>query len=261
MRIASYNLWNSSQDWQRRLAAIADELVALDADVVAMQEAVTWASDALLIVDFFLERTHYAHGLHREDPDTPVEGERPEGLAVLSKDPLELLAVAWTINSSAMKVAFEGLGTSIGLTDLHLDWQHPEGHEQAIGQILREVVEQRPCDHELLLGDFNEAADGPAASALAAYASIGDLTGWRDLAREAGGEGASVTIGFAGSPREHEPGTPSERFDRIYLASRGAAVPPRLVGAGVFGQQPTGTSSVTASDHLGVFVDIDETAR
>ena len=74
MRIASYNLWNSSQDWQRRLAAIADELVALDADVVAMQEAVTWASDALLLVDFFLERTHYAHGLHREDPDTPVEG-------------------------------------------------------------------------------------------------------------------------------------------------------------------------------------------
>ena len=258
MRIATYNLWNSTRDWSRRLTAIAEELVALDADIVAMQEAATRASDAQLLTDFFLDQTHYAHVLHREYPETPADGERPEGLAVLSKRPLEFVAVNGAMNNWATKVTFEALGTSVGFTNLHLDWQQVAGHGLAIQQILRELVERRPCDHEFLLGDFNEPADGPAARALVADPQLSDLTGWRDLGAEAGGEHAPATIGFTGSPREHEPGTPSERFDRIYLSSRRETSSPRLVRAGVFGQQPANREGIVPSDHLGVFVDLEE---
>ena len=38
MRIATYNLWNARVRWPERLDAAAEELVRLDADVVALQE-------------------------------------------------------------------------------------------------------------------------------------------------------------------------------------------------------------------------------
>ena len=42
--VATYNLWNSTVNWEQRLAAMVDELHALAADVVAMQEAPNEAS-------------------------------------------------------------------------------------------------------------------------------------------------------------------------------------------------------------------------
>ena len=187
-------------------------------------------------------------------------GEHPARLAILSKRPLEFVAVNDAKNNWAVKVTFKALGTSVGFRNVHLDWQHLAGHGPAIQQILRELVERRPCDHEFLLGDFNEPADGPAARALVTDPPLSDLTGWRDLGGEAGGEHAAVTVtvGFAGGSRERELGTLFERFDRIYPSSRRGTPSPRLLGAGVFGQQLANREGIVPSDHLGVFVDLEE---
>lgn len=255
MRIATYNLWNSLHNWRQRLYAIAEELVRLDADIVMMQEAPTQAADEQSLIDFFLARTSYSYALHYQYPEEATEDERPEGLALLSKLPFELVSINWanaadTSNNWALKVAVEWSRTSLGITNVHLDWQNPDKRESAISQIVSELVERQPCEHELLLGDFNEAEDGPVASRLAT---------WRDLAREASGSDAPVTLGFVGSPRETEPGAHPERFDRIYLKDRRAASPLRLTDAGVFGQSPS-NHGMAPSDHLGAFVDLEQPA-
>ena len=168
MRIATYNLWNSTVSWAQRLAAIAEELTVLDADVVAMQEAPTQATDKQSLIDFFRENTPYAYGVHLNYPEEPAEGDRPEGLAFLSKLPNEAVWSSWeddraTANNWAAKAVVDCCGASLGVTNVHLDWEHRASREQHIAEIVRDVTEKCPCDHDILCGDFNDDVDSLVA--------------------------------------------------------------------------------------------------
>jgi endonuclease/exonuclease/phosphatase family metal-dependent hydrolase len=55
LRIATYNIWNSTLNWPQRVAALAEELVILDADIVALQEAPTQATENQTIVEARME--------------------------------------------------------------------------------------------------------------------------------------------------------------------------------------------------------------
>jgi mRNA deadenylase 3'-5' endonuclease subunit Ccr4 len=64
LRLATYNIWNSSANWSQRLATLVEELGALDADLVAMQEVPFEASPGLPSERFFREQTAHSHVLY-----------------------------------------------------------------------------------------------------------------------------------------------------------------------------------------------------
>src|SRR5262245_39550901 len=130
MRVATYNLWNSPVDWERRLAAIVEELRALSADVVALQEAPTEATPGRSLAAYLEAETGYLEVRHAPYPqvEDDADDDRPEGLAVLSRLPLGTVWTSWadgvtTDNNFAAKLHAEIGGTSVGFTNVHLDWQ------------------------------------------------------------------------------------------------------------------------------------------
>ena len=266
MRIATYNLWNSPFDWSRRLTAIVDELAALDADVVALQEAPTCAGDGLSFADTLRGRTAYPYVLHLAYPGPPAIDERPEGLALLSKLPPTEVAVNWdggkdTANSWAARAVLSWQGETLGVTNAHLDWEHSAGRERQILRIVRDMVERQPCTYDVLCGDFNDGDTSLVARFLEGSASVGGyVTTWRDLAREGRGGITPATLDFGGNPRFQGKGVnrPAERFDRVYLRDDARSRGIRVRRAGLFGREPANRFGIVPSDHYGVWVDVCE---
>ena len=268
MRIATYNLWNSTFDWERRLYAAMEELAMLDADVVGMQEAPTHAPGGRAFTDFLRDRTNYPHALHVAYPVEPDESGRPEGLAFLSKLPLEDVRFNWedeaaTANNWAAKVVVDWHGASLGIANVHLDWEQAASRERHMDRIVQELIYECGCQHDILCGDFNEDVDSPVSEFLEAReSSAGRGAQWRDLARSwhsALGEAAPVTVDFTGNPRWKGQTVDSApaRFDRIYLRSGESSRDLRVVRAGLFGKAPSNRFGIVPSDHYGVFVDLE----
>jgi maltose 6'-phosphate phosphatase len=273
-RIATYNLWNSTFNWEQRLAAIVDELHALAADVVLMQEAPNEVSQGRSLAAYFEAESRYRHVLHLAYDVPPDNGERPEGLALLSHFPLRDIWTNWgrgstTHNNWAARVAIEVpgqmSGRTLGITNVHLDWEHENRRVQGIVDIVENLIEHHPADTELLCGDFNDSEDGRVAAYLEGRIQIEGAganlaTSWQDVVASSVGLAiAPVTLDFVGNPRwkdvpVHErPG----RFDRIYLRSASGQPAPRVTATGLFGHQPANRFGIVPSDHYGVFVDLE----
>jgi endonuclease/exonuclease/phosphatase family metal-dependent hydrolase len=268
LRIATYNIWNAKTQWPRRLAAIAEELVRLDADIVALQEAPVRASVGLPLAAYLRERTGYPHVLYLPYPGPADKREWPEGLAFLSKHPLTRMRANWaggepTENSWAARVELQWGERALGVTNLHLDWRHAASREKHIVRIVRDLIDAGPRDLDILCGDFNDDGDAPALQFLAGQAPLdGYPPAWHDLAaawHAARGEPAPVTLDFEHNPRwqgvairDH-----SKRFDRVYLRAADPAHEPRVTEAGLFGHEPTNRFGLIPSDHYGHFVDLD----
>jgi maltose 6'-phosphate phosphatase len=271
-------LWNTTFNWEQRLAAIVDELHALAADVVVMQEAPSEASVGRSLAAYFEAESCYPHVLHLAYDVAPDEGDRPEGLALLSNFPWREIWTNWgqgamTHNNWAAKVIMEmpgqtqdqTPGQTLGITNVHLDWEHQDRRMQGIVDIVERLIEPHPADIELLCGDFNDYEDGPIAAYLEERAHSqgavpGLATPWQDaVASSMGLTTAPVTLDFAGNPRwkdapvNERPG----RFDRIYVRSAGGRPAPRVTASGLFGQQPANRFGIVPSDHYGVFVDLE----
>jgi maltose 6'-phosphate phosphatase len=269
VRIATYNVWNAKTNWTRRLAALAEEVSHLDADLVALQEAPVEATPGLPIAAYLREHTLYPHVLHLPYPGPADKREWPEGLAFLSKHSLTDVQANWargqpTGNSWGARVVLAWDGMSLGVTNVHLDWRHAASRERHIVRIVRDLIDARPCDVDLLCGDFNDDGDAPPLRYLAGQAALdGYTTCWRDLAAEwhaARGEPAPVTLDFEHNPRWRTKSIadPSKRFDRIYLRARPERAP-QVTRTGLFGQEPTNSLGLVPSDHYGLFADLELT--
>lgn len=268
LRIATYNIWNAKRNWPQRLQTIVEELVNLDADIVALQEAPVEAAPGLPIGEFFRVRTTYPHVLHLPYPGPADKREWPEGLACLSKLPVEDVRVNWddgqpTDNSWAGRILVTWAGRSLGITNVHLDWRHAESRERHIVRIVRDLIDARPCDVDILCGDFNDDGDAPALQFLAGRAPLdGYRTHWLDLAAEWHAERSElppVTLDFEHNPRWRSMTItdPSKRFDRIYLRTSCPTHAPRTVSVGLFGKEPTNSLGIVPSDHDGLVADLN----
>ncbi|HZJ61942.1 MAG TPA: endonuclease/exonuclease/phosphatase family protein [Kofleriaceae bacterium] len=254
IRIATYNIWNSPDRWSQRLAAMVDDLDALAADVVALQEAPCEAAPGRSLAAYLEAATAYRHVLHLPYDDDGDDGDRPEGLALLSRFPLREHWTNWghgtpAHNNSAARVHVEIAGALVGITNVHLDWLDPAGRVRAIAAIVDDLVDRRPADIEILCGDFNEHDDGPVAARLEAS--------WRDAVSALGTGDAPVTLDFEHNPRWAGCAVDerSGRFDRIYLRERGGSAV-TVAAAGLFGRDPANRLGIVPSDHYGVFVDL-----
>jgi len=268
LRVATYNIWNAKRNWPRRLAAAVEELTRLDADVVALQEAPVEAAPGVPLHQLLREQTVYPHILHLPYPGPADKREWPEGLAFLSKLPIEDISVNWedgqpTENSWAGRIVVRWDGGSLGITNVHLDWRHAASRERHIVRIVRDLIDARPCDLDLLCGDFNDDGDAPMLQFLAGRTSLdGFRTCWHDLALEwhaERGEAPPVTLDFERNPRWKlmQIADPSKRFDRIYLRAADPARAPRTLRVGLFGKDPTNSLGIVPSDHSGLFADIE----
>jgi maltose 6'-phosphate phosphatase len=269
MRIATYNVWNAKANWARRLAALAEELRLLAADVVALQEAPVEASPGLPLAAYLREYTAYSHVVHLPYPGPADRREWPEGLAFLSHQPLADVQVNWadgqpTENSWGARVILSWHGINLGVMTVHLDWRHAASRERHIVRIVRDLINARPCDVDILCGDFNDDGDAPVLRFLAGEAALEGYTArWRDLAAEwhtARGEAAPVTLDFEHNPRWRTKTItdPSKRFDRVYLRAA-PGYEPRVTHAGLFGKEPANSLGLVPSDHYGLVVDLELT--
>jgi endonuclease/exonuclease/phosphatase family metal-dependent hydrolase len=268
LRLATYNIWNSKRNWSNRLAAITEELAALDADVVALQEVPVEAAPGVSIDRYFRERTAYPHALHLPYPGPADKREWPEGLAFLSKLPIEDVHVNWadgrpTDNSWAGRVVVSWQGLTLAVANVHLDWRHAESRERHIVRIVRDLIDARPSDIDVLCGDFNDDGDAATLQFLAGRAPLdGYRTRWRDLAAEwhvERGEPPPVTLDFEHNPRWRSMtiSDPSKRFDRICLRTANPSHEPRVLQVGRFGKAPANSLGLVPSDHYGLFAAIE----
>lgn len=268
MRIVTYNVWNSKRNWSRRLAAVVEELAALDADIVVLQEVPVEAAPGLPIDRYLRDHIAYPHVLHLPYPDPADKREWPEGLAFLSRLPVQDVGVNWangqpTDNSWAARIVVRWEGRSLGITNVHLDWRHARSRERHIVRIVRDLIDDPPCDVDLLCGDFNDDGDAPALQFLDGRLALdGYHTCWRDLAAEwhaERGELAPVTLDFEHNPRWKSMTVvePSKRFDRIYLRTAEAGTAPRILRVGIFGKEPINSLGIIPSDHYGLFTDLN----
>ncbi len=263
MRVATYNLWNSPADWERRLAASLDELRTLSADLVALQEAPTEARPGCSLAAYLEAGTGYLEVRHMPCPEDEDDDDRPEGLGVLSRHPLGPVWTSWadgaaTDNNFAAKVHVEIGGTIVGFTSVHLDWEDPRKRAQAIADIVS-WGERHPAEIEILCGDFNDPDDGPVAAYL--EAGPGPSTrSWQDaVVCSVGRTAAPMTLDplrnprWAGTVVTERPA----RFDRIYLRGSAGRPAPRIAASGQFGREPANRLGLVPSDHYGVFVDLE----
>jgi maltose 6'-phosphate phosphatase len=269
MRIATYNLWNAATNWPLRLAGAAEELRALDAHIVCLQEAPAWADEGTTLADYLRQHTGYAHALHLPYPEAPRGEDRPEGLGFLSTLPLSAAHVSWSDgtdnqNSWGARVVVDWQGHSLAVTNVHLDWKHPANRERQIVRIVRELIDAHPADIDILCGDFNDDGAAPSLAYLAGSIELfGHRTCWRDLAADwhaARGDLPPVTLDFEHNPRwkPKKIAAPSKRYDRIYLRARlpelAAAV--HVEDVGIFGKEPRNSLGIVPSDHYGLYADL-----
>ena len=249
MRIATYNVWNDNESINFRLEQLVQEIVQVNADIIALQEV----STSILL--FFQQRLQvYKYHVYQN-----YLGEE-EGLAVFSKYPIDnftfLHVDANYANSNALNILFQVGGCRFSLTNVHLPWASIKVKEEQIIAINRFIQEQKDCaEYFLLLGDFNCDTGSSVHRFL-----VGDQTlygnesnpCWLDVA-ETYAELHNVTfpptLDCIKNPRWKGKNSiyVPENFDKIYI----------LENVQVFGTEVNPVTGFCASDHYGVLADIE----
>ncbi len=260
LRLATLNLWNTDHLQIERLHAAAEELIRLDADVVALQEVRSHLADdgPADAASFLRERTGYGFAAFR-----PYPGHPEEGLAFLGKHPLHVVGTgSAAIDDCALRITVEIEGISLALTNVHLDYASVATRERQIVAIVSAITHDSGTGrYEILLGDFNSYPESSVYQFLAGQQTLHghDTVPWHDLARtwaELAGFAPAATLDFGRNPRWRD--SPAldrpARVDWILVQDTFASgmASPSLTRAGIFGDELTPIARVVSSDHYGV---------
>jgi endonuclease/exonuclease/phosphatase family metal-dependent hydrolase len=257
MKIATYNVWNSDKGMPGREAQIIDEIKALDADVIVLQEVRDKAFHERL-----LQATGYKNHCfapHEEKEADGASWEQGEGLAVYSKFPIKFThAIEY-----ALIVAVEQMGHSILLVNVHLPWDSVIAQEECIVNINKEIS-TISSDYQFILGDFNCAETSSVQQYLKGCRSLNNTEVhhyWTDLAlvaEEFLGIGLEMTLDLSNNPRwKGKPVTDnSARVDCIFIHDCFPQPYPALKFLRYFGKDVSEKTRFSASDHYGVFAEL-----
>ena len=269
MRIATFNLWNSSVLWPVRLQAACEELTRIDADVVALQElplAVGERDASYLgnVADFILENTSNVYCVFRQYPD-----DASEGIAFISKHPFITAEAGWetsftNLDNCGLRVTVDIDGLTVAITNVHLDYQSIATREKQIIAV-KDWIEDRSKETflEFLCGDFNCYPESSVYRFLMGQQTIQDQASsvWHDLAASYAAKMGSLpmpTLDFVTNPRWRD--TPTleipARFDWVLLKDRWPLKSPSVTVVERFGLHPTPLAQVVPSDHYGVLADV-----
>lgn len=253
MRIATYNIWVSETNFNRRLNLLAKVLNQARADFVALQEVRDKE-----VVNFLASSCGFPCALWKKYHDCN------EGLAVLSNFPIIFHLTNWegagdTNNSFVLRTVVDYPGMQIGFTNLHLDSESAVNREIGIVNAVKMLKAYPYSAYEILLGDFNAGPDSSIHRYLTGDQSLhGNATDWVDLAETyayISGTQPKPTLDLAHNPRwdgENIILAP-QRLDWIMLEYPSKA--PKLNFLGIIGDQRE--AGITASDHYGVLCDLE----
>lgn len=267
IRVATLNLWNSDNTGHLqidRLRAAAEELIRLDAGIVALQEvrshlADDQSSDA---ATFLKGKAGYEFMAFR-----PFPGDPGEGLAFLGKHPLRVVEPgSTTIGDCALRVTLDIEGIGLALTNVHLDYASVATRERQIVEVMNVIARESDGDrYEVLLGDFNSYPESSVYQFLAGQQTLHghETVPWHDLARSCASRSGSEpapTLDFWNNPRWRDKPNLDRpaRCDWILFRDTFASsmVSPSMTEAGVFGDEATPIARVVPSDHYGVHADL-----
>lgn len=255
MKIATYNIWNDEATLELRTKQIIEEICAVDADIMGLQEVSTEFYDKNLA-----EKAGYMHHVFMQYP-----GEE-EGLAILSRYPLIFLEALYQrenyANSIAMNAFFMVDGMRFSLTNVHLPWNSVAAREHQILAIDRHLKEQN-ADFHILLGDFNCDTGSSVDRYLLDDQTLHGCEAnppWNDLASAYAariGEAVKPTLDTVNNPRWA--GKKSiyapEVMDRIYIRDHWYET--ELESVKLFGTEVSKKTGYAASDHYGVVVEVN----
>jgi len=137
MRLATYNIWNDKKTIDRRLPQLIEEITAIDADIIGLQEVTQPVFDALAEG---LGYVHHTYAMYQGGEEGHGDA---EGLALFSKFPMEdvffLNTSAEYANSDALHVLLRAGGLALSVTNLHLPWDSALAKERQIAAIDRYI--------------------------------------------------------------------------------------------------------------------------
>jgi len=257
-RVATLNIWNRCGPWESRLAAIRAGVVALDPDLLGLQEVLRLGPSE---GDGLDQAASIAQGLGYHIAYGRAGDERWLGNAALSRWPIsaskvfELPRVGTDERRALLFAQIEAPFGRVPFFVTHLNWKLDEGHVRA-AQVLEIAMHVESLSTAggfpaILVGDFNAEPDADEMRFLRGLTSLGATRRvyFRDAFAMAGNGGPGFTYARA-NPFAAQVGEPDRRID--YILVRGCDELRRgepTAAAVCFDQSHEGT---LASDHFGV---------
>ncbi len=251
MRIATYNIWNSDKGMPQRAQSILAQIRTINADILCLQEVRDCS-----FYEHILQKSGYPFSCFFHHA-----GEE-EGLAVLSKYPITESKYV----SKSIVAVIDLDGYFLSLANVHLSWDSALRREKEIVEIVKSIS-QIKSDFSFVAGDFNCSPNSSVHRYLLGQQSLLNEEAnpyWYDLAEAYGdirGIEPDITLDFRKNPRWNGNNTieVNQRYDRILLRNPYPRDFPRSIYSGVFGKEINPDTKLTASDHWGVFCDLDFT--
>jgi endonuclease/exonuclease/phosphatase family metal-dependent hydrolase len=257
VKIATYNIWNSDKGMPERENQIIAEINALDSDVIGLQEVRNKAFN-----DSLLQGTNYKYHCFAPHQGRVVTAEperQNEGLAVYSKHPIKYTSYI----DYALIVVVEHMGSSLLLVNVHLPWDSVIAQEECIVGIIKEIS-TISSDYRFILGDFNCSDTSSVQQYIKGHRSLNNTEVrhyWTDLslvAEEFLGIKPEMTLDLSNNPRWKGKSITdnSARVDCIFIHDCFPYPYPSLIALSYFGKAVNEKTGYSASDHYGVFADL-----
>ena len=257
MKIATYNVWNSDRGMPERENQIIDEVNALESDIIVLQEVRDKEFNERLLQG--TNYKNYCFAPHEGRVVTVEPWRQKEGLAVYSKHPIKYTKYSEYV----LFVVVEHMGSLILLVNVHLPWDSVIAQEECIVSIVKEIS-TISSDYRFILGDFNCSETSSVQQYIKGLRSLNQTEVnhyWTDLAlvaEEFLGVRKEMTLDLTNNPRWKGQSITdnSARVDCIFIHDCFPKPYPKLKVHRYFGKDVNEKTGFSASDHYGVFVDL-----
>lgn len=244
MKIATFNTWDSKKIAPKRQQQVIDEIKALNADIMCLQDVRIEIRNELLNQEKLYQYSYY----HDSDNENEV-------MLTLCKFPIiEKKHIEY-----ADIITCEYEGNTILIVNVHLPWDSILKKEKNIVNIIEEI-KTLDTDYAFLAGDFNSSDSSSVHHFLTGQRSLNNQEAspiWEDLGEvyaQKTNSKPEYTLDLVNNPRWMSANLPcsSERFDRIYIKGAFGKASPVLEKYNLFGKGVDEESGYCASTHYGV---------
>ncbi|MGY1603737.1 endonuclease/exonuclease/phosphatase family protein [Geodermatophilus sp. SYSU D00815] len=268
IRVATVNLFARHGDWQRRRHALAQALRGLDADVLALQEAVV-DDDGDTARELLGDGYHLVHqrqGLVGDGSHRGSSVASRWSIRAVHEVDLHLTDRTWDYACGTVLAEVDSPVGRLLVGSHGASWawwaeRERELQAVAVARCVEELVGEEPA-HVVLGGDFNAEPHTSSMRFLTGRTSLQGLsTAYRDAWESVHGEAPGWTF----DPRNpltavDEPGLDrGRRIDHVLIRCGDHGPTLRIVDAGLAVHEPV--DGVQPSDHHGVYADLAPRAR
>jgi endonuclease/exonuclease/phosphatase family metal-dependent hydrolase len=257
IRVVTVNLWNDTGDYARRMAVLTAGLVALEPQIVGLQEVrqASGARQAEQIARALGADFRFA-AVDRDSHGGPIGNAVVSTLPIRDSSSLELPSRPGDPRN-ALRCELETPAGRLPFVTTHLSWEldaAPIRERQAVA--LDEFARQNPSDlPTVMTGDFNCTPDSLVHQFLTGRASLdGRGTYWRDAYQRRHPHSDGYTWAsrnpFVARAVERD-----RRIDFVFVGPMREGGPGAILHARVV-LDLAGTQDCYPSDHFGVFAEI-----